>query len=304
MVIGTAAAIIGGSLIAGAGTALASSNSSKASAKATAAAQQSATQNNALQQQIYNSNAARLDPYANRGNAAGGAINALLGLGSGPQTYAPQQPQQQAPNMLGQGVQTGLEGFRGDFGSMLGQLIAQRNGQQMQAAPGAQPQQPQGNNLQQQNDAFANFRNSTGYQFRVNEGMNALQQQYAGRGLLQSGAAQAALQQRGQDYGSQEFGNYLGALQNQQNTGLAGASAVAGVGQNFANATSANNNSAASAAGNAALANGYNQNQAIGSAVGGFNQLLGSSFGGGGNAGGGSYTPSVDVGGARNQWGF
>lgn len=70
-----AAAIIGA---AGIGGALITSNSSR---RASDAAQQTANQNNALQQQIYNTNTANIRPFMDRGNVAGGNLNALLGLG-------------------------------------------------------------------------------------------------------------------------------------------------------------------------------------------------------------------------------
>lgn len=46
-----------------------------------------------------------------------------------------------------------------------------------------------------------------GYQFRFNEGMNALNRSAAARGGLISGAAMKAATRYGQDMGSQEFGN-------------------------------------------------------------------------------------------------
>lgn len=136
----------------------------------------------------------------------------------------------------------------------------------------------------QANQAFDRFRNSSGYDFRLNQGMNALASNFRGRGVSQSGAADKALLRFGQDYGSNEFGRYMGYLGNQQGVGLSAASALAGVGQNFANSVSANNQNAANAVSNAALVNGQNQANAWGTgfnALGNFaGQALGSSFGG------------------------
>jgi hypothetical protein len=217
MVIGTAAAIIGGSLIAAGGTAIASKNSSNASKAASQATTQAADKNNALQREIYGNNAARLDPYAQRGNAAATSIDALLSGGAGA------------------------------------------------------------------DDAFARFREGSGYNFIRDEALNAVTGGFAGKSVGQSGAAYKALQDRAGQIGSAVgFQPFLNALQVQQETGLRGASALAGVGQNFAGAVGNNNNSAASATGNAALANAYNTNNAIGQGVGTFTNLLGSSFGGGG----------------------
>lgn len=66
-----------------------------------------------------------------------------------------------------------------------------------------------GTNPNAQQDAFNNFRNSTGYQFRMNEGMNAVTGNQAASGLLNSGATLRALQNRGQNLASEEFGNYF-----------------------------------------------------------------------------------------------
>jgi len=117
--------------------------------------------------------------------------------------------------------------------------------------PGVTPQQAS-------NDAFDIFKNSTGYQFRVNEGNRALNSGWAGAGTLQSGAAMRAAQDFGQNIASQEFGNYMGYLGNQQGVGLGAGSALAGVGQNYVNTISQNNNNAGSAAANAALIRGQN----------------------------------------------
>jgi hypothetical protein len=130
-----------------------------------------------------------------------------------------------------------------------------------------------------QADAFARFRDSTGYQFRLGEGTNALTSQFASGGALNSGAAAKALLRYGQDYGSGEFGKYMGYLTNQQGVGLSGASALAGVGQNYANSVMANNNLAGESAANAHLIRGAanaNMWNGIGSGVG---NLFGSSFG-------------------------
>lgn len=139
---------------------------------------------------------------------------------------------------------------------------------------------------QQYQNAFKNFQNSTGYQFRVGEGQRVLDNSFASRGVGQSGAAAKRAIQYGQDMGSGEFGNYFNALAGQQGVGLSAAGAQAGVSTNFVNQTTANNNSASSAAANAAIAQGNatgNMWAGIGNSVGGaVGNIFGSSFGGGG----------------------
>jgi hypothetical protein len=78
------------------------------------------------------------------------------------------------------------------------------------------------------------------YQFRLGEGMKALERQAAARGGLISGGALKAAQRYGQDYASQEFGNAYNRL-----------AAMAGIGQTATGAMS-------SAAGNYATNQGQN----------------------------------------------
>jgi hypothetical protein len=105
------------------------------------------------------------------------------------------------------------------------------------------------------------------YQFRLGEGMKALERQAAARGGLISGGALKAAQRYGQDYASQEFGNAYNRL-----------AAMAGIGQT---ATGAMGNAAGNFGANAgqnymgaanARASGY-----VGGAnaiTGGLNQYL------------------------------
>jgi len=129
--------------------------------------------------------------------------------------------------------------------------------------------------------AFDTFRNSDGYQFRLNEGQKAVQSALGARGFLDSGAAQKALLAYGQGQASDEFGRYMGYLTGQQGVGLTAASAQAGVGQGYAANVAANNNNAANTASNAALANAGSINSALNSAVSSYalNQGLKSSYG-------------------------
>lgn len=208
LAIGGAAASIGGA-------ALGASAQKKAANKAADTSLAVAEKNNALAREIYAKNEANISPWMTRGNTAGVAQNALLGLGGDP--------------------------------------AAQEN-------------------------AFDQFRASTGYDFRQQEGMNALNSGYAAKGMLQSGAAQKAAIRYGQDYGSNEFANYFNMLNGQNQLGFSGASALAGVGQNMVGQVTANNNSAGSAAANAALMKGQataNMWSGIGGSIG---NVFGSSF--------------------------
>jgi hypothetical protein len=260
MAIGTAAAI--GLGIAGVGSFLGSKSQNKAANKAADTSLQVAAQNNALAKDIYGQNQQALSPYMQRGNAAGDTMNALLGLG-GPQQAPQGQPQSfysganPAGPPQGMGYQNPMQTRRN---ALLGAEPVQNYAVPGYAGGTVSMAPNQGGQSQQQaaSNAFDIFRNSTGYQFRLGEGMNALNSGYAGAGVLQSGDAMRSAQEYGQNFASGEFGNYLGYLGNQQGVGLSGASALAGVGQNYANSVMTNNNNAGTSVANAALAKGAN----------------------------------------------
>lgn len=255
---------------------LASSAQKKAAQSASNTAASTAAANNALQSQIYQQNASYLSPYAARGNEAGNSINALLGIGTGQTTqqYGPAVPTSTAPAPVSSFTPHPW------FNTLTPPFSPPP------APPTAPPATATGsvNSLTPQ-AAFQNYLNSAGYQFQMNQGAQAINQNYAAKGALQSGAALKALQTYGQNTGASFFDRYLGYLGNQQGVGLSGASAIAGVGQNYANAANANNNSAGSAIANAQLSAGQANANLYGT--------IGSSIGSIANAFGSSYRPGV-----------
>lgn len=64
----------------------------------------------------------------------------------------------------------------------------------------------------QNNPAYQNYLNSTGYNFQLQQGSNAITGNSASKGLLDSGATAKALTGYGQNLASTTFGNYLGQL--------------------------------------------------------------------------------------------
>lgn len=83
------------------------------------------------------------------------------------------------------------------------------------------------------NPAYQNYLNSTGYNFQLQQGQDAITGSAAAKGLLNSGATAKALTSYGQNLGAQSFNNYLGqmgslaGLQTQQaNMGIGAAQAV------------------------------------------------------------------------------
>lgn len=127
-----------------------------------------------------------------------------------------------------------------------------------------------GGNPAQARNAFKNFQNSSGFDFRVQTGSDAITGNAAARGLLNSGSTLKALNQFGQNTASSEFGNFLGQLGGVADRGIQAGSVI---GQAADTATRGKIQAAnLRAQGREALAKG------VGSAVGG----LAGGFAGGG----------------------
>lgn len=272
------------------GAILGSSAQKKAANTAAQAASDNTAANNALARDIYGQNKATLAPFVNTGTGASAAINALLGIGGVANNNTPVAAnytgQPQLPGVAQLLARNGL--FRGEpsalqygYNFLENQPVPQNDTLMTTTGTPISYTQPSG--VASQNgayqNAFDNYRNSTGYQFRFNEGMKALDNSYASRGVGQSGAAAKAALQYGQNIASGDFGNYLNALMAQQGVGLSAAGAQAGVSTNFVNQTTANNNAAASAAANAAIAKGNATANMWGGIAGGIGNIFGSSFG-------------------------
>lgn len=307
--IGAAASIGGGIMSANA--------QKKATNKATDAALQTAQMNNALTEKVYAQNQANLSPYNARGNAAGNQINAMLGLSPAP-LAAPSLPQPTGPigNTGGAGGAVG-SGYGGVVHSPAGsraypnvrQINEPANLSNFAAARASFANGQGGMPISSVNtpsataggpapaaanpwDPFKQYLQGSDYAFQLGQGDKGLNQGYAANGMLESGAAMKALEKYHQDLQAGYRGEYMGLLSNQQGVGLSGASAIAGVGQNYVNNVSANNNSAGTAAANAALARGAansNLYAGIGNSLG---NLAGGLFGGS-SYGGGSLQNDV-----------
>jgi len=84
--------------------------------------------------------------------------------------------------------------------------------------------------------AMAQFQQSPGYQFQMDEGQRAVESSAAAQGLLRSGATLKALQERGQQLANQDFGNYYSRL---ADLSKLGETAAAGGASNAGNAAKA-----------------------------------------------------------------
>jgi hypothetical protein len=85
---------------------------------------------------------------------------------------------------------------------------------------------------------MSDFQQDPGYQFRLTEGLRALDRQAAARGGLISGAALKAAGRYGQDYASGEYGNAFNRYQVNRSNQLNPLAALAGMGQTATNALS------------------------------------------------------------------
>lgn len=127
--------------------------------------------------------------------------------------------------------------------------------------------------------AFDTYRGSTGYNFRLNEGLGAVNANAYARGMGDSGATLKALTQYGQNFASGEFGNYTNQLSNLMSQGAAASGALSGAGANYAALAANNNSMLATNQGNAALAGAANTNNMIGNLIQAGGYALGSSYG-------------------------
>jgi hypothetical protein len=142
--------------------------------------------------------------------------------------------------------------------------------------------------------AFQKYLDSTGYQFNLDQGLDAVAQSKAASGLLGSGSLVKALDAYGTGLADQYGQQYVGDLQNEVSTGAGAANALAGQGQAYAGQVSANNNNAATASANAGYSAANAFNTAIGTSLGAISRGGTSFFGGGGS---GSFNAFAPIGG-------
>jgi hypothetical protein len=271
MAIGTLAAIA-----IGAGAIGSAAISSGASSKAANAATDAANQSAAVQREQLQAAQNALNPYQKVGLPASGQINALLGLGgdtpasvdwnayaqANPDLMAAYNAQGASPATVGwQGHASGNYGpapTRPDLATFAQQWQQQHGGN---LSPYTTPGQSAAQKAQAGYDIF---KNTIGYNDTMNEAIRGVNSLYAGAGTIKSGAAIKGVQDRASQIARGTMGDYLGALGNQQALGLSAGSALAGVGQNYANSLTQINSNRADAIGNSALLNARNINNTIG----------------------------------------
>ena len=276
MVISTGLGLALGGLASVGGAVISGNAASKAANAATDAANQSA----AVQREQLQAAKTALNPYQQVGIPAANTLNALLGLGGtagtagtpGVQDFAAYTTSQ--PDLVADWQRYHSNMTPEQYGQYHYSTYGQNEGRVVPTTGGT-PGTPGTDGSAAAQAAFDQYRKSTGYDFRVNQGMNAVNSGYAGRGAIKSGAAMKAINDYGQGMASQEFGNYLNALGNQQSLGMSAGSALAGVGQNYANSL-----------GNVYMQNGANQAnsaiykaQTVAKGIGGVTDAFGNALG-------------------------
>lgn len=273
MAISMGAALLGSAVIGGVGSAISGSKNSKAIKNATAAQTAANDKAIALQQEARNQNIGFQSPFYQTGIAANNRINALLGLS--PQTM--QQPMQSMAPQPGMMTRQGYPtDFRFNENPMLGDYGYMGMQGTMQDSQTAMPVAPT-NELANAQQAFGDWRNNTGYDFRFNEGIRAID---AGAPIRNSGATLKARQQYGQNIGSQEFYNYLGALTGQQQVGTGAANALSGVNTTYANNAGNIAQMQGQNLANSAVARANNSNNTLNGITSSFSNVLGAFAGG------------------------
>lgn len=164
---------------------------------------------------------------------------------------------QSAANQAGQVSQSQYNQTRADYAPWLG--VGQNALTSVAALNGvANPLISPAENQRVYETAVNNFQTTPGYQFRMNEGISALDRSAAARGRLLSGAQQKAVTKFGQDYASNEYNNYLNRLSSLAGLGQTATAQVSAFGQQNA----LNQGNAALNAGNA-RASGYTNQAGI-----------------------------------------
>lgn len=261
----------------------------KSADKATQAQTQAAQQQLALQERMYDESVDRVTPWMQGGTLAQDAMLSMLGLGNAPMVggTAPEIETYQIPGAYTPSTEKAGPGSTGSPlmpGGSYGEPTTgyRVNGQTFGTMEDAQAYA----NANKTGGTEWSWQTDPGYQFRLGEGLNALESSAAARGGLYSGAAMRDALQYGQDFASNEFGNVWNRLAGLSGSGLSAASMGNASGQNYANGAS----NALGAMGNAsaagAIAGGNAINTGIGNALGAWNYQQQMN---GGNSGGNNF---------------
>ena len=141
---------------------------------------------------------------------------------------------------------------------------------------------------------FSSFYASPGYQFRLQEGMKAIQNSAAARGGLRSGATMKSLNNYAQGEASQEYGNEWNRLAGLAGVGQTATGSTAQAGANYANGAANAYTNAGNARASAYQNTGNAINQGVGNVASAY--LYSKGYGGGGGVAGNAWDPTYDYG--------
>lgn len=275
-------AIIGASVV-GAGASIVSGNkAAKAQTQAANTAAASANQADATNRYIYDTTRADYAPYRAVGT---GALYKLADMYGVPRPAGAPATGGTVSTMFTGTSTPGYGGMMDQYGVSRDQLLAY----------GIDPATFAGNvavndNAQPMTAGFDGFEASPGYQFRLQEGLKAIERSAAARGGLRSGATMKSLNNYAQGSASAEYENFANRLAALAGIGQNATAGSAQAGQNYgasATSTAANLGNIALNAGNARASAYANTGSAINNGVQNlasmylYNQGYGG-FGGGG----------------------
>lgn len=261
---------IGASVLGGIGQASAANKAAKAQKAAS-------DQQVQLYRDIYNDTTERFQPFYDSGTNALAAYNYELGIGPRP-TFGGTAPaittiEGKGPTTLGD-PRFALFGGGRSGGRENAPTPTQNpgmptrysvNGQMFDTMDAAQAY---ANANRTGGTAYSGYTKTPGYDFRLNQGLDAIQSSAAARGGLYSGAAMRDILKYGQDYATGEYTNYLARLAGMTDTGVAAAGNQANAGANMG----AGVGSALASRGNASAAGAIGMGNAF---SGGLQNVLG-----------------------------
>lgn len=232
--VGVTGAIIGASVI-GAGSSIISGN------KAAKAAKSAATQANDTERYIYDTTRADYAPFREVGYGALGKLADMYGI---PRSTGPSASPGSGTSALYS--QFGLDGRGGgDYFN-----LPSAGGAGGATASGMTP-------------GFDGFKASPGYQFRLSEGLKAIERSAAARGGLRSGATMKSIGRFADGTASSEYENFANRLAALAGVGQSATGSTAAAGQAFASGTGANLNAAGAARASAYANTGNAINQGV-----------------------------------------
>lgn len=282
MAIGTATALIGGSILGSVGGAAISSSAAKSAAKAAAAGDIAAI---AEQKRQFDITQQRLEPYYNVGTQALGTLGGIYGYsaaGDKPLSYA--EWAQQNPSVASSGAGSSGYGYGGYYpGNYMAYSEYANNYKPGQQTPSTD---------------YSAFYQSPDYEFRRTEGNRGIEQSAAARGGAFSGNALKALNQYNSNLASGEFGNWWNRQASLAGIGQTATNTLANAGQSSANAIG----SALSSAGDSRASGIAASTNAWGNALGQIGGLFGSVNWGGGDVKSTSGSPIGYGAGTNGLW--